>query len=414
MSDVYQDHYHVLGLHRNASENLIKEAFRKLSLQCHPDKNKSGTDQFLKIHNAYRVLMDPRKRASHDYSNPRSDDILVVDHMKKSDLNSLVGLARPFFPMPSNPTPDMFYKNIEVAIFIGGVIMGAYVSYRIFRGSSPPIPNPEPVIPQVGVQELNEIHPSSLWTLICWLVALRSKRVLGIGKLNPGLNMRISSKTLNTSLTSAAEVVAKTIAHGPRVVTSPIPPQPQLPLNAAAEVVAKTFIQGSETGISSASKAVVVETLTQGSRSGYSYAARDATNKRVTALFNFWKWIAGSLRKGTASANSTFVGLKKSIGGTNSWKWTKSKTDSFLSSPISYKIRSSLDRANKISITGIVHDSRSVLSSARTRTAKVLEKGTSVVGSKWPVDKQPKRRLYILILVVASSFSAYFLAKKLL
>ena len=65
---VKQDYYAVLGVPRNATEEEIKRAFRKLAFQYHPDRNKdpSAEDRFKEINEAYQVLSDPEKRNSYD------------------------------------------------------------------------------------------------------------------------------------------------------------------------------------------------------------------------------------------------------------------------------------------------------------------------------------------------------------
>lgn len=64
MKDLYED----LGLHKGASEQDIKRAYRKLAAKYHPDVNKeSGSDEkFKKITNAYETLSDPKKRTHYD------------------------------------------------------------------------------------------------------------------------------------------------------------------------------------------------------------------------------------------------------------------------------------------------------------------------------------------------------------
>jgi molecular chaperone DnaJ len=58
----------VLGVPKNADGKAIKDAFRKLALQYHPDRNKApgAEERFKEIAEAYAVLSDPRKRAEYD------------------------------------------------------------------------------------------------------------------------------------------------------------------------------------------------------------------------------------------------------------------------------------------------------------------------------------------------------------
>lgn len=63
-----RDYYEVLGVPRDADENTIKSAYRKLARQYHPDVNKSedAEERFKEINEAYEVLSDANKRASYD------------------------------------------------------------------------------------------------------------------------------------------------------------------------------------------------------------------------------------------------------------------------------------------------------------------------------------------------------------
>jgi curved DNA-binding protein len=64
-----KDYYKTLGVGRNADENEIKKAFRKLAQQYHPDKNpgnKEAERRFKEINEAYTVLSDKEKRSQYD------------------------------------------------------------------------------------------------------------------------------------------------------------------------------------------------------------------------------------------------------------------------------------------------------------------------------------------------------------
>jgi molecular chaperone DnaJ len=64
-----QDFYVVLGVQRDASEADVKKAYRRLAMECHPDRNngdKSAEEKFKLVSEAYEVLRDPEKRAAYD------------------------------------------------------------------------------------------------------------------------------------------------------------------------------------------------------------------------------------------------------------------------------------------------------------------------------------------------------------
>lgn len=69
-----KDYYSILGVQKDASEEDIKKAYRKLAMQYHPDRWANGTEKekkdaeakFKDIGEAYDVLSDPQKRAQYD------------------------------------------------------------------------------------------------------------------------------------------------------------------------------------------------------------------------------------------------------------------------------------------------------------------------------------------------------------
>ena len=63
------DYYELLQVSRTADDKTIKSAYRRLAMECHPDRNGGCTDaeaKFKAISQAYDCLKDPQKRAAYD------------------------------------------------------------------------------------------------------------------------------------------------------------------------------------------------------------------------------------------------------------------------------------------------------------------------------------------------------------
>jgi len=75
-----KDYYKILEIEKDASEEEIKLAYRRLAKKYHPDLNKTDSkakDKFIKLHEAYETLSDPQTRKIYDQAgyNPRNIDL---------------------------------------------------------------------------------------------------------------------------------------------------------------------------------------------------------------------------------------------------------------------------------------------------------------------------------------------------
>lgn len=124
------DYYYVLGIARNASQEEIKTAYRKLSKKFHPDVNGGDEffeDRFKEIQTAYETLTDFSKRRRYDsllndFSNPKNQD-------KQTNKT----YSNPPKPEPTRPKPQenknykktdkTSYSKLFAFLFIGFICL---------------------------------------------------------------------------------------------------------------------------------------------------------------------------------------------------------------------------------------------------------------------------------------------------
>ncbi|GGM40376.1 DnaJ C-terminal domain-containing protein [Dactylosporangium sucinum] len=93
-TDTAVDYYRVLGVNRDAPQDEIQRAYRKLARRSHPDVDRSpgAEDRFKQITEAYHVLSDPERRRKYDQFG--SDWRHVTDEAMRTPRPGNVGAAR--------------------------------------------------------------------------------------------------------------------------------------------------------------------------------------------------------------------------------------------------------------------------------------------------------------------------------
>jgi len=90
---VKRDYYDILGINRDADDAVIKQAYRRLAIRYHPDRNpddKQTVEKMKEINEAYAVLCDPQKRRRYDaYGHAGLEGYTAADIFGGIDFSSL-------------------------------------------------------------------------------------------------------------------------------------------------------------------------------------------------------------------------------------------------------------------------------------------------------------------------------------
>lgn len=111
-----KDYYKILGVEKDASENEIKKAYRKLAIVHHPDKNpddESAAERFKDVGEAYECLNDSEKRARYDSGQ---DLIDPSDMMGGSPFGGMGGGGATM-----NIPPEMIFEMMNGMGGMGGM-----------------------------------------------------------------------------------------------------------------------------------------------------------------------------------------------------------------------------------------------------------------------------------------------------
>ena len=131
------DYYSILGVPKDASDKDLKSAYKKASMQHHPDRG-GNEETFKQINEAYSTLKDPQKRGMYDHQQNGGGQAFNFNtgnmggHPFEDIFGSMFG-SNPNMRRQQVRNPDV---NIRVPITLKEVITGKKVlaTYRLRNG----------------------------------------------------------------------------------------------------------------------------------------------------------------------------------------------------------------------------------------------------------------------------------------
>ena len=134
MSTPKKDYYEVLGVPKDAPDDVIRKAYKKLAIKWHPDKHvddkKEAEEKFKEISEAYSVLSDPKKRREYDTGGIDFGDFGDFDNFDPFEMfNSFFGRSNHggfgnFGFGFDDDDDDFFGKDFGMGKKFGGFKMG--------------------------------------------------------------------------------------------------------------------------------------------------------------------------------------------------------------------------------------------------------------------------------------------------
>ncbi len=103
------NHYQILGVEPTATVDAIKQAYRQLARQFHPDvAGSAAQDRFVQISLAYQVLSDPQQRRTYDLTLPRHYVAPPPTTPRPS-----VKIKQPPKPKPAPKRPEFIHQPVQ-------------------------------------------------------------------------------------------------------------------------------------------------------------------------------------------------------------------------------------------------------------------------------------------------------------
>lgn len=119
-----KDYYKILGLDRTASAELIKQRFRELAFENHPDisYNKNANEVFIEIYEAYHILSQPDKKIKYDLLYDRNNTRIQIpdEEYIKTDIQNVSNSAREKARQMAKTRYRDFIKDLD-CFFIPGL-----------------------------------------------------------------------------------------------------------------------------------------------------------------------------------------------------------------------------------------------------------------------------------------------------